>query len=592
MSWKDRAIKESEVISSKSSWKDRAIKEDEDKGITLEGLARGAVQTLPAVGGVLGGLAGTALGPVGLLGGGALGAGAGKALENVLESQLFGDEKTRQQIYSDPINEMSAEIVAPAILKPVVGALRAGRSFLTKGTLEPAENLAMKLQDTVSPRADRILEAAKTFDVTPTQGMLSDSPQIRGIESSLSQQPSTVGVNLKQNIDDIFSGVTKKVGGLSPDEALTPVQAGIAARKQIGEELALKTKSAVDFYNSIESTRDAIPINDIAKFRIADNISKLPGSKIAGSAEKSFLNNMSNSLLNLESLTDLKDLRTYAGNIARDKAASPNMRNAAGEVVDRLNRLERSSILRAAKDTGLKNGEAFGVELINEIKSANKTYAKASQEVKEIAQGMGLKVRNYQDFVRKIGDIDDEKILGKMFNENSTKTLLKMQKSFPKTYELLRKAKISEMYKNAVVQNGVNEGELNVKKLLNSVEKLSDESRELIFGKDASKILKDAKTVLASIPEKMGPSGTPQGLMVQEFNLFNPMTWYREIMDQAKKITLDNPGLTRGLAERGKKRAYMKIMEDSPILKDIENKKFLLRKGGLLQSDRILNEDE
>lgn len=82
-----------------------SLMNDEFMGVSPRGLLRGTAKALPIIGSIGGGLVGAAAGPLGALGGAGLGAAAGKSLENLIESQLLDEEKTREEIYLDPIKE-------------------------------------------------------------------------------------------------------------------------------------------------------------------------------------------------------------------------------------------------------------------------------------------------------------------------------------------------------------------------------------------------------------------------------------------------------------------------------------------------------
>lgn len=109
-----------------------AAQEKPKKSFTGEGLIRGTLQALPAAGAIGGGLLGTALGPIGIAGGAALGSAAGKALENVGES-LLGDEKTRQDIYLDPVKEGMTDLAFAGGGAAIKSGLKAGSGLLRKG---------------------------------------------------------------------------------------------------------------------------------------------------------------------------------------------------------------------------------------------------------------------------------------------------------------------------------------------------------------------------------------------------------------------------------------------------------------------------
>jgi len=71
------------------------------ENVALEA-SRPYLESLPMVGGVAGGIAGAPMGPLGTIGGGGLGAGAGKALQNYLLQQMGDTPKSNYDLYTEP----------------------------------------------------------------------------------------------------------------------------------------------------------------------------------------------------------------------------------------------------------------------------------------------------------------------------------------------------------------------------------------------------------------------------------------------------------------------------------------------------------
>lgn len=103
-------------------WEKEQVPE-ETPMVTGKGLLKGTLEALPVAGGLVGGALGTVAGPLGTIGGAGLGAGAGKALENLGEKYLLGEEKTREDIYAQPAKatlegvtaEMGGQLIGPAV---------------------------------------------------------------------------------------------------------------------------------------------------------------------------------------------------------------------------------------------------------------------------------------------------------------------------------------------------------------------------------------------------------------------------------------------------------------------------------------------
>lgn len=91
--------------------------------VTGRGLLKGALEALPVAGSMAGGALGFASPvPGGTILGAGLGGGLGKSLQNIGEKYLLDEDKTREQIYSEPAQatlegataEMGGQLIAPA----------------------------------------------------------------------------------------------------------------------------------------------------------------------------------------------------------------------------------------------------------------------------------------------------------------------------------------------------------------------------------------------------------------------------------------------------------------------------------------------
>lgn len=506
-----------------------------------EGYVRGGLKALPAAGAIVGGVLGTGLGPGGIAGGGMLGAAGGRALENIGES-LLGDQKTRQDIYVEPAKDAAFE----GLLTGAGGLIGRGAKVAGRYIKAPIENMLARLSQPAKEGAKEIIESAERLGTKPTKGMLTDQPFVQKLESSLAQTPSKAGQEVADkftSVKDAMKGGAEKV--FEPSRtALTNNQLSQSAREIMQSGITKKLEPAVSVYNTLEDTIGARPsvigVAEKSLSRVASNISKLPYVKILGSAEEGFANQINKNLANIKNLQDLRNLRSYVGKVAGDNAVPSTMRNTAGEIYDKLSRLEQSSINRAVFDLNPTKSKAIGTEIIKKIRGANKVYASVSNELKDLAKQSGMgKIRNYADFERKLTEMSDEKLLSTFLKPNNAKLLGMVQKQFPEAFDTMKKAKLMEIYNKSLVK-----GEISIPKLLNNAKNIKDPGvQEMLFGKDGAKTLKDIETVYNSMPARVGPSGTPEGIEYMGFNPFSPSSWYRELASQAKAKVLENPQL-------------------------------------------------
>ena len=502
-----------------------------------QGFVEGALKALPAAGALAGGVAGTALGPAGTFGGGALGAAGGSALKNLIEAQLLGQEKSRGEIYGDPIKEAALESVGQGI----GGLVSKGAGLAGKYIKEPIENILAKLASGEKAGAPAIKEAAQRIGVTPTRGMLTSEPFIQKFESGLAQTPSLRGQELNKSIQDVQTGM-RSAGEKALSSGInqqTEVQLGAAAKSLVSKDIGKKLEPAIEVYKKIENDIYDIDIPEISTKRISQNISSLPYAKISGSQESTFAKQISENLEKVKSLDELRNLRSYVGKAFNNQNISPSMNQTVSEIYGRLSKLEQNSITRAAISASAnpQYGRSVALEMVKEIKDANKVYAGVSSDLKEIATHAGMgRVNNYGDFIRKMEAMPDERFADSFFKLNNVKALGDFQKQFPESFELMRKSKLSDIYMKSLTK-----GELSIPKLITNTKSIGPESRKLLLGDASDQGLKDIETVYNATYQKVGPSGTPEGNLFTTFNPVSPSAWYHHYVSDAKKYILDNP---------------------------------------------------
>lgn len=163
--WEKYATKESPAEGPWSKYAESVGAQEEPSAISMKGLARGTLQALPLAGSIAGGALGLIGGPLTAVGGAGLGAAGGKALQTIGES-LMGDEKTREEVYLDPVKEgligASGEAGGQALAKIGSSAVKAGGKALKSGAANLTK-IPEKVLDTYSKRTKEIDKLAGEF---------------------------------------------------------------------------------------------------------------------------------------------------------------------------------------------------------------------------------------------------------------------------------------------------------------------------------------------------------------------------------------------------------------------------------------------
>jgi hypothetical protein len=376
------------------------------------------------------------------------------------------------------------------------------------------------------PKAPEIRNAAYELskdigeDVVPTQGMLSESPIIQGLESSLEQSPTIAGRVVKNETDLIKSKLTR-AGANVLEEATTqtPFQIGEAVKEGIERKILDAKTPLSEAYQKIEKSTGFIDIPLPAKEKVRDSILNLKSLRVnSNSPVRSRVEGFLNDLVeNVKSVDDLKTLSTSVKGASR-ATFDPTEKAVYSEVTGKLNALrdrwiKRSAISQASTSS---EGRQLARDLLGELYEANKGWQKLSTLVEEVGEkGKVGRVRSIDDLLDRLDRVPSEKLAEKLYNPNSVDLLKFMKQEFPEQAELMRKLKLQDVI-NASTDPRT--GEMSIPKLVKATDKFSPEVKQEIFGTMGSRTLKNIKTLYQSSPKMMGPSGTAQAIDFQ--NIF------------------------------------------------------------------------
>jgi len=491
---------------------------------TGEGLVRGTLRALPLAGGMAGGILG-GMGTIGVgaMPGAAIGGALGKSIQTFGEG-LLGDEKTREEVYLEPIKS-GAEMAAGEGIGKLAGKAWGGL-------------LAAKQK----PNSQAIAAAAEKLGGKATPGMMSAEPEIQMLESSLYQSPTIAGAGVRSRIGAVHGPMTKAAErltkgatGLERGEVGDIVKSGITAK--IGERLA-PAKMA---YESMAGDFKAIPIGAKSLERVSNNILGHDFAKFSTGGGRQLAAGIANDLKAVQSLDDLRRLKTYVGK-SIEGYTGPE-RQLVSDAYGKLKRLESNSIMRSAIESARtpNEGAKIAKNMVSELKSANKEYGSLMQDIGETARRGGLgKARSITKFLDKLEKTPSEAISGKLFKTQDYESLKFMQEKFPEEFDILKSLKLKEIQ----AQSRVGE-KTSISKFLKSVEGLDSRTQKLVLGEDAPETIRNLRTLQNAIPEKIGPSGTPQGIEVGSY--LGAGHWFNELKRAAQFAKYSSSEAWQGL---------------------------------------------
>jgi hypothetical protein len=434
---------------------------------------------------------------------------------------------------------------AAKVLKGDDAAQMIGKSTRMTGEIGvPAKDaIALANEGGIKANAKAIEEAANALGFKPTPAMLSNNLTLQALESSLDQSASIGGLtgvrSGKTGTNQLREGL-KQAASKFGDQAssMTKVDLGDAIKADILEKVNIKYEPVAKSFENIRESTQFIEVPEKSKQILARNflrqkdVALSPSSSWGQKAAR-----YADDLQNVKSVDDIKRLRSLALKEAR-ASMEPADQGVLNYIADRLQALEGVTIKRAASATAPtpKQGVKIGNDLVKQLRSTRKDFKGIIQPLGEVAKESGLsRPKTIKDFARVISETPSEKLPDMLFRINNTRALNLIKKEFPTSFDLIRNQRIGEIIEKSSVK-----GEIMPSKLLKNLKAIGPEARELIFNsKDVNKSVNYLETVLNAIPNKIGPSGTPQGQMLM--NILNVPFQATELGRAALYKTVQNP---------------------------------------------------
>jgi hypothetical protein len=266
--WNDHPV----VQAADPSWLDKSV-----PGGTPRGYIKSALEALPTVGMIGGGIAGAAGGGIPTLGVGAaggglagagLGAAAGESLKNIGEKYILGEDKTRGDVYGGPAKafvqgvgaEMGGQVLGAGIKAAAdTPAVQTAMGKIGSGLAKVGETFSgvpAKEIETYAKNADQIKAMAKSSDnsVSDAADQLREkwSADIAQTKASLNNQiaQGLKGSTGTVSVDPVIANLEKAKAGIN--ETLNPEDVaqidGIIGKikKLAGDDNALSLSEAND----------------------------------------------------------------------------------------------------------------------------------------------------------------------------------------------------------------------------------------------------------------------------------------------------------------------------------------------------------
>lgn len=487
-----------------------------------EGLLKGAIETLPAIGGLGGGALGMASPiPGGAIAGGIGGAMLGKQAQQIAEGLIWPE--TKEQYAAPTAVERQMQLLKGPLFE---GAIEAVSTPIGEGLAKVAKPIG-KMVNRQLPylqpweEAPEVIKAGVEEGLEVTPGMSTTSPVLGKLEASLAQEPTFLSEGLRRQRGEFFEGVNKKVEDFAT--GVSDYNAGMYAKEKIAQQVEEKFAPAKELYDRVEDYLLDRPVSKGASESILDG---LRDSRVfrdtQGKAQlESLIKDFPNSF---KTLQDVKLARTEIGESLNTLSGIEKTR--AQEIYNALTDIRNASMRQSSLDDLVLADSVFKGE-IQDLNKLKKLVGKS-------------KIGSEAEFVKALNELPEGKIVDRVFRQDTLKVIEEVQKQFPEVYESLKKAKLQELYNSGFIGSN-----FSPKKYLNNIYKLPDQFKAKLFSPEDLKTLENLRVLVNSIPE-VGRSGTPEGLayrevtdLIGQISSVGPWALYKSMTDM--------PSFTQGL---------------------------------------------
>ena len=449
----------------------------------------------------------------------------------------------------------------------VGGAVPIGFAGL-QATGKGAVTLAKAVKNGTVKGAEQIQAAAKQLGVKLTPGMTSDSMAIRGLESTLEQSPTIGGALMRRDIAPLREGFRRNTETLMADKtSLSPDEVGRKIKDGILTTVDERLKPSKALFDSVRESTKNIPPNQKSLDRVVQNISRIPEVRLdVGGGAGAKASGVLKRLGEAKSIDDLKVIRSQVGALLKEAETNrgPDF-VALSKIYDKLGNLEESNLLRGgiemARAGGVTKGKAEQAtkQLVNDLKTAKKGFGTEAKALRQFADQSGLPASASKSpslFTGAVSDLQNEKVAKKLFDTGNVEGLKAFEKQFPNEFDMARRSYLSELAKKSDFN-----GEASGAKFLQAIKDMQPAVRKMIFGEGGSGKVDALQTIKNAMPERIGPSGTPQGTAFQQ--TWNPMQQISGLANYGAYRAITSPRAQAGIART---EAIGKLLESSPAL--------------------------
>lgn len=433
-----------------------------------------------------------------------LGAGLGSVVGKLSKEfpskaeSLFGAEKIAQ----DAEVGTAEHVIANSNLSPdeKMGVLNLGKTTARK---EGAETLVKEFDE---------------YGLPIVPGQLAKDETVQKMSSAMGQLP---GTSFSQEfIQALSTGFEKIQNGIKnifgAEEHLDAATNGFNIKEQIKQKLRSIMEPINKAYAEREAVGSGIKISEDAVKESYDKILDLSKNKelfksVTTEGRDVLKNEAENFFKEASAASPMAGLDEYAKGLG----AKAYKARVAGDRDLATAYQSLQDIVENFRDYHLDQwGEKEAVQGYKELK---KEYSELKRVFGSIfGEKFGKKVTTEGRINDALNKIADEKFVDKFFDKKNAKRMNLIKDKFPEVFDTLVQARKSQFYIQAT-KGGKELNPLSLIKGMHNEENISKGVRDLIFDKAQRKELEVYQKWIEELPNKIGKTGTPEGMAWLEF---------------------------------------------------------------------------
>ncbi len=433
---------------------------------------------------------------------------------------------------ADNVADMALDTGKSAALGGTIGSAIDGVSSLAgKGSdylkKLASEKLGQNVEFTPAANAQAVEDAAKKLglDNIP-KALLTDNPTYQKMESGLAQSGSIPAKSVRDQYGSFFKGIddaSSKIADLKTPESEFSIGQGI--QKNLADKINEMRAPVSEMYNDLTPQLKKIPVDQGVVTKAFGALKRDPLFQTADG--KAMLEEYKAIAMEQPELLSLKEWRSTLGDSVSSMSSPLEAKRI--EALQKTVTSIRDNSIEAMKVDLPKHMHGEVDNFINQMALADSAHASNINDINSIKGLIGNKdFKSPTNFLNKLGDLKESDLAERAGGLDIT-SLRNMQEKFPEIFEKAKTAKINDM-----IQRSSPGGNFRENTFLKHYDGMDNELKDLIFHPEMQSHIENLKTVRQAIPDKLGPSGTPEGLMMMD--MLSPK---RNLMDFGIKKILN-----------------------------------------------------